>query len=293
MKTYVFGTSATKQRIEIETSVGRLVPSYSFADAGRKKEAGAGYFPTGELRSVPLEEATYINTPIGEVSSELVTFYKSGKLKRVFPLNGRITAYWTEADEYGLAETLEIETPAGTVNVKPIYIQFYETGELQSIAFWPGENVEFTTPAGTIMLRKGIAFHKNGNIAACEPSEETAIDTPVGRIYVYDPAPEGISAESGALSFSESGSVTGLLTVRNCIVVNKGAPEEVTYSPSTIYSYCDDSVYSLEPLEIKFTKDAVVCTNKAGSFILPVDLNNISVRNFITEKNIAGMLCHA
>ena len=269
-----------QDKTEIETSVGKLVPIFSFDPDGRKKEAAPAYYASGEIKSVPLEEATLINTSIGVLPAELVTFYKNGKLRRLFPLNGRINAYWTEADEYSLAETFDISAPSGKISVKPIYLQFYETGELHSICFWPGERIKLETPAGLIDARKGVSFHINGRIACCEPSYETLIKTPIGNILAYDPDPEGISASDGALCFDSNGRISSLLTIKNCIVFGNGRPGERVYSPKVVQSYCDESASTVVPMRIEFYENSVTCLNRSGKVLATDDTTNITVRKW-------------
>ena len=280
-----------KERVEIETSVGKLIPVYNFEPDGRKKEAEACYYSSGELRSVPLDEATLIPTPIGEVSCELVTFYRSGRLKRIFPLNGCISGYWTEADEYGLAETVDINTPAGVIRVKPIYLQFYETGSLQSICFWPGETIDLDTPVGLINIRKGIAFHENGNIACCEPSGDTLIKTPVGDIFAYEPDAAGMTAENASLSFDAGGKLSSLSTVKNSLVLDESEPGEKVYSPGIVTSYCDESSFSVVPLKIKFQDDKIICIGEEGTCTIPGEFNRITIRPFETDKILSEAIC--
>ena len=47
------------------------------------------------------------------MDAELVTFHADGSLRRVFPLNGKLSGYWTEADEGALAKAMELSTPLG------------------------------------------------------------------------------------------------------------------------------------------------------------------------------------
>ena len=249
-------TVQMRERTKIMTSVGELTPSCTFATESRKKGAAVGYYSCGKIKSLPLEDAEDIKTPLGVYSGELVTFYKSGNLRRLFPLNGRINAYWTEKDEYDLAEILDIPTPLGTLAVKPIYIQFYETGELHSVSFWPGEVITLSTPIGQIPVRKGITFHKNGNISSCEPAEPILVPTTLGAVQAYDPDPEGITADSGSLGFDDQGQVASVSTVKNRVVVNKNTLNEKLFSPKLVYSYCDESAFSVLPLIIHFEKES-------------------------------------
>ena len=279
-----------RERMDILTSVGRLVPSYTYIEDGRKKEAPVCFYSSGALKSLPLEDATEIQTEAGNFRAELVTFYKNGNLKRLFPLNGRISAYWTEADEYGLAETLDIDTPAGNVRVKPIYLQFFETGELESIGFWPGETAEVDTPAGRLQLRKGVTFHRNGTVASCEPAVETEIETPLGNILAFDPDPDGIKAESRTLSFDSRGSLTTIATVSNRISVNRGCECEQVFSPAVISSYCDENSFTVKPLLIGFSETGITFSS-AGKFLGCIGSGSTAAAEPFVHKLPAASVC--
>ena len=41
-------------------------------------------------------------------TAEQVSFYESGALKRIFPLNGTLSGYWTQEDEAKLATPLTL-----------------------------------------------------------------------------------------------------------------------------------------------------------------------------------------
>ncbi|MDC7225810.1 MAG: hypothetical protein PQJ61_03480 [Spirochaetales bacterium] len=282
--------TAILEKPEISTSVGMLIPTVTHEEDGRKKNDEIRYFSTGELRSVPLEGSAEIMTSAGTFPAELVTFYKSGNLKRIFPLNGRISAYWTEEDEYSLAETLEIQSPSGEVKTKPIYIQFYETGELQSVALWPGETIEIETPAGLINVRKGITFHKNGTIASCEPADEISVKTVIGDIFVYDPDPDGIKAESSTLAFTDEGEISCVSTVSNRVIVNKGMSSKAVYSPYIISSYCGGE-YTVVPLKIDLENGKISCMNMSGTFKAGNTWSPVNIEMFSHNINLNKKLC--
>lgn len=188
----------------IQTAVGALTPLYSVEDHGRKKLTPVKYHKNGMVKSVPLQMPQLIETPIGPIWAELITFYPDGSLKRVFPLNGKLSGYWTEENEYELAEPLTIPSAVGVLRVKPINMQFYRTGELQSLTLWPQERAEISTVYGKWIVRTGISFHPDGSLASCEPESPVSVDTPIGELTAYDPDPNGICGETNSLSFYEN-----------------------------------------------------------------------------------------
>lgn len=280
------------EKITLETSVGDLVPRFTIKDdAGRRKEAPVKFYKSGELKSVPLEEMTDIPTSIGKIKSELAIFYKSGALLRVFPLNGQVTGFWTEEDEYKLAETIAIPTPLGAIEVKPIYIQFYETGELESVLFWPNEQMSIKTAMGDIAIRKGICFHKNGKIKGFEPVEEIVVDSPIGKMKVYDPDPNGMQAETHSLNFKEDGSVQSVITSSNQVTALKDGEEYRLFSPKTIMSYCNEDDFFVSPMKVAFDDDSISFNNMNEPVeALPISLD-FKISAFVPDAPVTVFGC--
>lgn len=280
------------EEVILKTTVGNLIARYSLDDDdGRKKEAPVKFYKTGELKSLPLEKATDIQTSIGTIKSELVIFYKSGALYRTFPLNGKVTGFWTEEDEYKLAEIMNIPSSVGVIKVKPIYLQFYETGELESILFWPNEQVKIKTEMGEILVRKGIAFHKNGMLKGYEPIKELAVETPIGTLNVFDPDPNGMQAESHSLCFYEDGTIQSVITSSNQITAEKDGAEYRTFSPKIVTSYCNENAFFISPLKIVFGNDSFSFNNiNESTESLPKELQ-YKIIDFIPDKPISCIGC--
>jgi len=280
------------EKVILETSVGNLIPRFTFDDdAGRKKEAPVKFYKTGELKSLPLESATEIPTSVGAIKSELVIFYKSGALYRTFPLNGKVTGFWTEENEYELAETITLHTSVGVVKVKSIYLQFYETGELESILFWPNEQVKISMGGDEIHIHKGISFHKNGKVKGFEPVEELIVESPIGTLKVFDPDPNGIQAESHSLCFNEDGSILSVITSSNQIVVEKNGAEYRKFAPKIVTSYCNEDAFFISPLKIVFGNDSLSFNNSNESVEnLPKELQ-YKIIDFVPDKPVSGVGC--
>lgn len=278
------------EKVILETSLGNFIPRYTLDNSGRIKEAPVKFYKTGDLKSLPLEEATEIRTSIGTIKSELLIFYKSGALWRTFPLNGQVSGFWTEENEFELAETLEIPTSVGTLKVKPIYLQFYETGELESILFWPSERISIHTNSGETLIRKGICFHKNGKIKGFEPIEEITMETPIGSIKVYDRDPNGMHAESHAINFNEDGTIESLITSSNTITISNGN-EEQTFSPKLISSYCKEDVFIISPLKITFEENNISFANDNEPAISVPKTLPYKIADYIPDKPVSGFGC--
>jgi len=284
-------TVLVKEKVTVETSVGTLIPRFTLDEDGRKKESPVKFYRTGELKSLPLEDATEIQTSVGVIKTELAIFYKSGALYRTFPLNGQVTGFWTEANEYEYAETVEIPTSVGTLKVKPIYLQFYETGELESVLFWPKERVTITTSAGETLIRKGICFHKNGAVKGFEPAKKTTIESPIGTLTVFDPDPNGMLAEDHSVKFKEDGTVLSAITSSNQITATEEGAEDLLFSPKTVMSYCNEDAFFISPLKIYFGDDALIFSYKNEAEITVPKSKQFKVSAYSPKKEISGIAC--
>ena len=243
--------------VSLTTSVGDLVPAHTPEDEGRKRLAPMKIYPNGAIRSMSLEESTLIRTPIGMYSAEMVTFYESGALKRFFPLNGRVSAYWTEKNEMGHAVLTPFSTPLGEVTLKPLYVQFYENGKLHSIAMCPDTSINLPTPFGEIAVRKGFSFDPQGHLYSFEPHEPVDIQTPIGSVEAYESEPKGMSAEINSLVFTPEGGVECISTTGTQVSVQSESGE-IVYAPRKVESLCSDQAHSTESLSIDFKRGEVI-----------------------------------
>ncbi|BBO90601.1 hypothetical protein [Desulfosarcina ovata] len=253
------------ERFEIETPVGVVVPQYSVDDHGRKILKPVYFYDNGNLRKAPLQDAAYIETKYGKLSAELVMFYKDGLLKKLFPLNGKLSGYWGEKDEYTLSENLELKLPCGTIRAKVINITFFKNGDIKSITLWPQETIEVKTPAGIMRVRVGISFYEDGSVKSVEPAEPYAVDTKLGKILAYDNDPEGIMGDVNSLTFDSEGNVTSLSTTHSSITVKTASGEQVVYSPSEKESLCSENVAITVPLQIDFPNGKARFNNSASA----------------------------
>lgn len=274
------------EEIQIETQAGTLIPIYEVEDHGRQKLTPIRLYKDGIPKSIPLQNATVIKTSVGDISTELVTFYESGAICRLFPLNGKLSGYWSEKNEYKLTKELIIPTQPGVIKVRPIYLHFYETGELKSITFWPAERVEIKTPLGVITVKTGISFHKSGAISSCEPHQPLLVDTPLGLIEAYDPDPNGMNGESNSLSFDEHGKLISLSTTKTVVTVTDKDRKVTSFSPLVQRSRCSDTTFSVEPLKIKFLENEIIFRNgMRPKQSIPLTAQ-IKLKPFTTDRNI-------
>lgn len=246
---------------KLETIYGTFIPQYDDSKERRKFINSLSFYDNGNLKSIALDEKTYINTSIGTLPAELITFYEDESIKRVFNLNGKITAYWSEEDEYALAETIEFDLPVGNFKQKTIGVSFYENKALKSITFWPKNTVYITSPIGKVLTRIGLSFYPNGNLKSFEPYKPITLKTRIGTIAAYDVNPIGIHGDCNSVKFSIDGQIDSLITSTDKIEVINKSGEVKIYKPELKQSLLDEEKMDIIPLSIKFYNDKIIFNN--------------------------------
>lgn len=270
--------------VPFETSLGRLTPQHTIDDRRRLHKPPVTFFPNGQVRSMPLETRTVVETPAGPLPAELVTFHENGAVARVFPLNGKLSGYWTEADEARLAETLRVQTSLGPVTARFVAVAFDPKGRLRSLTLWPGEEVTVRTPIGNAPVRLGLSFHPNGALRSVEPARPLETPTPVGPVWAYDPDAVGISGDDNSLVFDVHGSVSRIATVRTALTVRRPDGSRREVAPVVRESICGDGDHELTPLVLEFTDQAVIARHGCGrpAAVWPRAGATFAVRPFVS-----------
>jgi hypothetical protein len=241
-----------KQRNEIQLACGTLIPQYQEDGKRKKLVKSMTFYQDGSLESIILEDITMVETKLGSIPAEMISFYESGAVKRIFPSFGTITAFWTEKDEEEFSPELSLDLPFGAFHGKAINLMFYETGELRSMTLWPKDSMVIETPAGKIRTRIGFSLYRDGNIKSLEPQEPAPVNTKIGVIPAYDPDAMGIDGDKNSLNFAKDGSVDFMLTSGASVTVlreNKKIGEHEPYSKKCEYF---DNELALEPMKISF-----------------------------------------
>lgn len=269
------------EKNEIETPLGKLTPIYEDDGVRDKYNKSLSFYENGEIKSISLQERQIIKTSIGSIPAELLTFYQGGGIKRIFPLNGKITGFWTEDDEYNLAKEVEIKLPFGTIKKKVASVQFYESGNVKSITLWGRDNLEVTSPIGEVKVRNGISFYETGEIKSLEPFEETFVDTPIGKLKAYSNQVLGIHGETNSLGFFKEGGIESLTTLTNQIEVTDKNGDESVFTNKQRPSLLDLDLVEIVPLSIEFYSDKVRFNNDAEN-----DYEIQTSKFIIREKSI-------
>ena len=249
---------------KLETPYGILTPQYSEKDMyerQKKDRSSVKFYKNGNNKSIALESQTIIQTPCGDYKAELLNFYEDGSLKRFFPLNGKITGYWTEEDEGALAEEMTLPTKKGRFTGKIMSVLFYPSGEIRSVTLWPGERVVLETPIGSVMIRNGFSLYESGELKSVEPFGHTKVETQIGELMAYDPEAMGIHADANSLVFSETDKVIALTTSLSGVLVTSEMGLTKRYEAREVESYVDETETILLPLKVFFEEDGVILDN--------------------------------
>lgn len=203
-----------KEPCMLKTSLGNLIPKYRYEEVRDKYRNSLAFYPDGSLKSLYMEERAFVQTPLGMIKGELVTFYQNGALHRIFPLYGQISAYWSEEEEYKLAEKIKFPLPSQiTLDNSVSCICFYASGAIKSITLWmKNEFITVPTLYGNLKGRIGISFYENGMVKSMEPAAGTIVDTSIGKIEAFDNNPVGIHGDCNSLQFDEEGKIISLIT---------------------------------------------------------------------------------
>jgi len=246
----------------IMTHAGELVPAYTETDR-RKNKPSVEFHKNGMIKAVMLEEQCEIDTPIGSLPAEYVTFYPTGEIHRVFVSDGQINGFWSEENErdYNIPLSFEFEFTEFTARLNGIC--FYKSGNIKSITLYPGECITLRTKAGSFNTKIGFSLFESGELKSAEPDEAILINTPIGRFSANDPNANGINADSNSLVFDESGRIIELSTISNRIAVQTENSEFILLAPEQRQHplYDDIKITIAMKVGFDFENDTVTIVN--------------------------------
>ena len=199
----------------ITTKYGNLLPCSGASDYRKKHRCAVSYFDSGSLRSVYLEEPSVLSFPTGDFQAELITFYEDGNAKRIFPLYGQISAYWSIEEEAENAPYYDFVIAGEKLHIRPQCIFFYPSGKIRAITLWPSDEISVNTPAGPVKTKLGVELYESGKIRSIEPVFGTVLSTPQGDIKPYRYRSIMMHAENATLRFDEDGRILNEYPKRN------------------------------------------------------------------------------
>lgn len=238
------------------THAGELIPAYQ-ETMRRKYKPSVEFYINGMIKAISLDEQQELNTPIGDFPAELITFYDTGEVKRVFPLDGKISGFWGEEDEKNLNIPFNFDLGITQFNAMLNGICFYKSGEIRSITLYPKEEISVNTTFGQILVRNGFSLYETGELMSLEPATTTSIKTPIGTLDAYDSNAVGINADSNSLNLSKAGELTSLISMTNRIGVQTEEGGFVLFGPKTIPAVSDEEDETYEGIKLSFSADGV------------------------------------
>jgi hypothetical protein len=203
---------------QIKTEHGVFVPRFTENGIAEKQGSSLSLYPDGAIRSISLDHPASIETEVGRIPAEFLTFHENGRLKEVFPVD--IKGIRPRASDGPL---LSISLPtSASLDARIACISFYQSEAVKSISLWPGEKVDIMTPLGIMNVRNGISFFENGTIESVEPAVPTPVKTPIGTIHAFDDMSGEAHEGRNSLMFSDDGELASLRTSSDQIVVING-----------------------------------------------------------------------
>ena len=256
---------------EIKIGSQTFIPRYKRPDERQKENKTLSFYESGRIRSIALEERTEVETSLGKMSVELITFYEDGKIDSVFPTNGQIGFGWSLEDEEKLLEEMPFTFPFGDFSTKIIGIRFYPSGKVKSMILWPKKQINIHTPIGEADVRIGFRLYEDGQIQSFEPAMPMMVETPIGRITAFDQHALGIDADVNSIVFSQNGELTSLKTNSDIVVQSIEKKERTLIYQQFRLDMTTDEMIKI-PIEISFQKDQV-------SFYNGIEHKTFSIEN--------------
>ncbi len=251
----------------VSTLVGDIVPLYVQTHR-TKNRPSIEFYKNGNIMSVYLNEQQQVETSIGKIPAEFITFYDSGEIKRIFPLNGQISGYWSVEEENLLNTPIKFNTKYGEFSAKLIGAYFYKSGALSSLTLFPNEVVRINVNNSKVKVRIGLSFYENGNIKSYEPSVPTEVMTPIGKIKAFDINAVGVNGDSNSLNFDENGEVTSIVSCYTKVGVKLQSGEVKWYSPKIIPPIFEEEGEEIESIKISFKENNVNFNGEKQSYSL-------------------------
>ncbi len=243
---------AVDQQIALPTPYGNLVPLFAFEDLGRRIERSIELHPNGRLKSISLQQSQIIQTPLGGVSAERLTFHDNGALRRVLPLDGKLSGFWHWHNEYALARQEAVSTPSGVYTGKILSLLFDPQSRLRSLGLWPKDRAFLDAPVGRTEIRSGIAWHPNGVVRSFEPADPLRLDTPIGAIHAYDTDLVGLTGDTNSVQFDPQGQLMSLANSTDVIEITIAGGRRCTFAPRIAESLCNPLKNQVYPLQVRF-----------------------------------------
>jgi hypothetical protein len=261
---------------KLNTCVGTLIPRYKDYTGRRKSTNCLSFYKSGAIKSIDIQKQTTIPTSLGNIEAELVTFYESGSIKRIFPLNGSLSGFWSEDEEAELCKPISFNLLNTNFDLKINSIFFYPNGNIKSVSFFPKETAIVPTPCGNINTRIGLSLSDKGNLLTLEPAFPVEVPTPIGILHAYDSNAIGIYADKNSLVFDNK-NISQLVSSTDIIKITDKTGKLHRISPYFIRSLMNPNENELVPIRIIFYSDFVTFISSSQITINYSDIADIKL----------------
>lgn len=267
----------------IVTHAGELVPFYTESQR-RKHKPSVEFHKNGVIKAVMLEEQSEVESPIGTLPAEYVTFYPTGELHRIFVSDGQISGFWSEEEERKCNIPLSFEFDFGSFSAYTNGICFYKSGDIKSITLYPKEAITVNSPAGEIETGIGFSLYESGELKSVEPKTALPLHTPIGTFSASDPDAVGVHADSNSVVFDEKGRLTAFSTVEDRIMVQTEEEEFLILEPQEKQHplYDDRKVRTAMKVIFDFEEDTVRIEN-GSVYTYPMEGTGFTVQKLPTD----------
>ncbi len=270
----------------LRTPIGELIPLFRTAELGernKKDRRSLAFFENGAIKSIALDQSMPVQTPLGPLNAEAVSFYENGAIHRIFPLNGQIDGYWSERKEAELAVPMAFDLPVGKFSAKVISLRFYPSGALRSLTLWPSERITIHSPLGPVRVRKGFALYESGALRSFEPAKVEEVATPVGIVKAFDAEMLGMSADINSIQFTADGTLSSVKTTHTGLRVTTAHGTGSFIEPFETISRIDDVGGRTVPMQIDFSPGRLKVIAQHTHLL---DLSQCKVEAFPRERVI-------
>ncbi len=233
------------------------IPQYGDIETRTKFREAMAFYESGNIKSIYLNEISKVNTSLGEIEAEFITFYDTGEIHRIFPLYGQVSGFWSEEDEMKLAKKNQFDIGDIHIDNKISSYCFYKSGKIKSITLWKDEIIIAKVNKKNIAVRIGASFYETGEIKTMEPYIPTRIKTKLGVIIAYDNQPIGIHGDNNSLKLDKKGRVEGITTPSTSIHITDKEGNTEVVGPKLVRSQIDIEQLAVLPISITINKEEI------------------------------------
>lgn len=177
-----------------------------------------------------------------EYQAELLTFYEDGSIKRLFPLYGQISSYWSVEDESQDAPEYVFTINGQQKKIRPQCIYFYPSGKIRSITLWPNDTLTVDTSKGPVTTNLGVELYEDSKVKSIEPVLGTVLETRYGKVKPFMIRKHMMHSEGSSTVFDENGDLVSLATLNTGVEVEGQIYKASSYRTPLVIFFSEDGL---------------------------------------------------